>query len=46
MNVIVIGGVAAGTKAAAKLKREDRSANVTIYTQDQDMSYAGGGLTY
>ena len=38
MNVIVIGGVAAGTKAAAKLKREDRSANVTIYTKGQDIT--------
>ncbi|HIQ67554.1 MAG TPA: FAD-dependent oxidoreductase [Candidatus Faecousia excrementigallinarum] len=46
MNVIVIGGVAAGTKAAAKLKREDRSANVTIYTKGQDISYAGCGLPY
>ena len=30
MNVIVIGGVAAGNKADDKLKREERSANVTI----------------
>ena len=35
MNVIVIGGVAAGTKTAAKLKRENRDANVTIYTLDR-----------
>ena len=46
MNVIVIGGVAAGTKAAAKLKRENRSANVTICTKGQDISYAGCGLPY
>ncbi len=46
MNVIVIGGVAAGTKTAAKLKRQDRSATVTIYTQSQDISYAGCGLPY
>ena len=46
MNVIVLGGVAAGTKAAAKLKREDRSANVTIYTKSRDISYAGCGLPY
>ena len=25
MKVLIIGGVAAGTKTAAKLKREDRS---------------------
>ena len=46
MNVIVIGGVAAGTKAAAKLKRQDRSCKVTIYTKSTDISYAGCGLPY
>ena len=43
MNVVVIGGVAAGTKTAAKLKRQDRGASVTIYTKSQDISYAGCG---
>ena len=46
MKVLVIGGVAAGTKAAAKLKREDRSAEVTIVTKSRDISYAGCGLPY
>lgn len=46
MKVIVIGGVAAGTKAAAKIKREDRSAQVEIYTKSSDISYAGCGLPY
>ena len=46
MDVIVIGGVAAGTKAAAKLLRQDRTANVTVYTKAQDISYAGCGLPY
>ena len=46
MNVVVIGGVAAGTKTAAKLKRQDRSAQVTIYTKSKDISYAGCGLPY
>lgn len=46
MNVIVIGGVAAGTKAAAKLMRQDRGTNVTVYTKAQDISYAGCGLPY
>ena len=44
MNVVVIGGVAAGTKTAAKLKRQDRSAKVTVYTKSGDISYAGCGL--
>ena len=46
MNVLIIGGVAAGTKTAAKLKREDRSAQVTVITKDRDISYAGCGLPY
>ena len=46
MKVIIIGGVAAGTKSAAKIKREDRSAQVEIYTKSGDISYAGCGLPY
>lgn len=44
MRVVIIGGVAAGTKAAAKIKREDRSAEVLILTKSEDISYAGCGL--
>lgn len=46
MKVVIIGGVAAGTKTAAKLKREDRSAEIIVITKDQDISYAGCGLPY
>ena len=46
MKVLIIGGVAAGTKTAAKLKREDRRIEVTVITKDQDISYAGCGLPY
>ena len=46
MKVLIIGGVAAGTKAAAKLKREDYSMEVTIITKGSDISYAGCGLPY
>ena len=46
MKVVIIGGVAAGTKAAAKLMRQDRSAKVTVYTKSKDISYAGCGLPY
>ncbi len=46
MKVIILGGVAAGTKVAAKLKREDRSCEVTILTKGKDISYAGCGLPY
>lgn len=46
MKVLIIGGVAAGTKTAAKLKRADRGLEVTILTKDQEISYAGCGLPY
>ena len=46
MQVLVLGGVAAGTKAAAKLMREDRSCEVTVLTKGKDISYAGCGLPY
>ena len=46
MDVLIIGGVAAGTKTAAKIKREDPLAKVTLLTKSADVSYAGCGLPY
>lgn len=46
MKVLIVGGVAAGTKIAAKLKREQRDAEVLILTKGADISYAGCGLPY
>jgi len=46
MKYVILGGVAAGTKAAAKLKRLDRQAEVIIFTKSADISYAGCGLPY
>lgn len=46
MKYVILGGVAAGTKAAAKLKRCDRNAVVKVYTKGEDISYAGCGLPY
>ena len=46
MNIVILGGVAAGTKVAAKLMRQNRNNNVTIYTKSKDISYAGCGLPY
>ena len=46
MRVLIIGGVAAGTKTAAKVKRLSRDAEVTILTRDREISYAGCGLPY
>ena len=46
MKLLIIGGVAAGTKAAAKFKRVNPNAEVTIVTKGKDISYAGCGLPY
>lgn len=46
MKVLIIGGVAAGTKVAAKLKRECYDWEVTILTKSKEISYAGCGLPY
>lgn len=46
MKYVILGGVAAGTKAAAKLKRCDRQAEVKVFTKSTDISYAGCGLPY
>ena len=47
MKILVVGGVAAGTKAAAKLKREmGNEADVTVITLGKYISYAACGLPY
>ena len=46
MKVVIIGGVAAGTKTAAKLKRERPLDQVALYTKGSAISYAGCGLPY
>lgn len=46
MKILIVGGVAAGTKIAAKFKREHRDAEVLILTKGADISYAGCGLPY
>lgn len=46
MKVIIIGAVAAGSKAAAKLKRLKPDWQVIIYTADNNISYSECGLPY
>ena len=46
MKIVRLGGVAAGTKIAAKLMREDRNNEVLILNKGADISYAGCGLPY
>ena len=46
MKIVILGGVAAGTKISAKLMREDRNNEVLILNKGADISYAGCGLPY
>jgi NAD(P)H-nitrite reductase large subunit len=46
MKIVIIGGVAAGAKAAAKIKRLLPDASVEIYTDDTHVSYSSCGLPY
>ena len=47
MKVLVVGGVAAGTKVAAKLKRElGTEGEITVITKGDYISYAACGLPY
>lgn len=46
MNIIIIGGVAAGAKAAAKARRLLPDAKIDIYTEDTHVSYSSCGLPF
>ncbi len=45
-KVLIIGGVAAGCKAASRIKRLDAEAEVTILEKGGIVSYGGCGLPY
>lgn len=45
-NVLIIGGVATGTKAAARIKRRDPNIEVTVIEQGEVVSYGACGLPY
>ncbi|MBE6024542.1 MAG: CoA-disulfide reductase [Cellulosilyticum sp.] len=46
MKVIIIGGIAAGMSAAAKLKRSHKEAQVIVYEKSPFISFGGCGLPY
>ncbi|MEJ2109253.1 MAG: FAD-dependent oxidoreductase [Acidobacteriota bacterium] len=46
MKVVIIGGVAAGPKAASRIIRMNPEAEVTIIEKGAFLSYAGCGLPY
>lgn len=45
-KIVIIGGVAAGTKAAAKSRRLKPEAQIDIYTDDTNISYSSCGLPF
>lgn len=45
-KIVIIGGVAAGPKAACRVKRLMQDADVTIIEQDTLFSYGGCGIPY
>jgi len=46
MKVVIIGGVAGGMSAAARLRRLDEKAEITVYEMSENVSYANCGLPY
>jgi len=46
MKTIIIGAVAAGMSAAAKLRRLDKDAIIHVYEKGTDISYGGCGMPY
>lgn len=46
MKIVIIGSVAAGTSVAAKARRNDETAEITVYNADHDISYSICGIPY
>ncbi|TYB33379.1 MAG: NAD(P)-binding protein, partial [Flexistipes sinusarabici] len=45
-KIVVVGGVAAGATAAAKARRTDENAEITVIEKGDHISYANCGLPY
>lgn len=46
MKIVILGGVAAGAKAAAKARRMLPDAEIELFTDDTHISYSACGLPY
>lgn len=46
MKVIIVGGVAGGATAAARIRRLDEKAEITVFEKSGFISYANCGLPY
>lgn len=46
MKYVIVGGVAAGASAAARLRRLDEKAEIVLFEKGRDISYANCGIPY
>jgi len=46
MKVLIVGGVAGGASAAARLRRLDEDAGIILFEKDEHISFANCGLPY
>lgn len=46
MKVVIVGGVAGGATAAARIRRLDENAEITVFEKSGYISYANCGLPY
>ena len=46
MKVVIVGGVAVGASAVARIRRLDESAEITVFERSGYISYANCGLPY
>ena len=46
MKIVIIGGVAGGATAAARIRRLDEQAEITVFERSGFISYANCGLPY
>ena len=46
MEILVIGGIAAGMSVAAKAKRENKDAHITVIEKENYISFGACGLPY
>ena len=46
MKVVIVGGVAGGATATARLRRLDENAEIVVFEKSGYISYANCGLPY
>ena len=46
MKIVIVGGVAGGASAAARIRRLDENAEIIVFERTGFISYANCGLPY